>query len=144
MRRLAILCAVVFGLSTLASCSGSEPSLNPPRMDLLACRISIDNDDYGFGDPIRVTFDRDPSYRAPEGFQAIPCHSMGLGAGKIEVLERGTVVHEVDLGMVRVGGVPFVQRVTINKYHLTGKGGSFELRAVCNDWRSNVVGFDLG
>jgi len=144
VRRSAIGCAVVFGLIGLASCSGADQSLNPPKMDLLACRISIDSDEYAFGDPIRVEFDRDPSYRAPQGFNAIPCHTMGLGTGKIQIFERGDLVHEVDLGMVRVGGVPFVHRVTIKKYHLTSKGGSFELRAVCNDWESNTVGFDLG
>ena len=46
--------------------------------------------------------------------------------------------------MVKVGGVPFVHRVKINKYHLTSKGGSFELRAVCREWQSNTVGFELG
>ena len=143
MPRSILLYALALAGVSLASCSGDQ-SLNPPKMDLLACQISIDRDDYRFGDPIQVKFELNPSYRAPQGFNSIPCHSMGLGTGKIQVLERGKVVHEVDLGMVRVGGVPFVHRVKINKYHLTSKGGSFELRAVCNEWRSNKVGFELG
>ena len=138
-----MLCALALAGVSLASCS-CDQSLNPPKMDLLACQISIDRDDYRFGDPIKVKFDRNPSYQTPQGFVNIPCHSMGLGTGKIQVLERGKVVHEVDLGMVRVGGVPFVHPVKINKYHLTGKGGSFELRAVYNEWQSNTVGFELG
>ena len=144
MRRSAILFALAPALVSLASCSAEQQSLNPPKMDLLACQISIDRDDYRFGDAIQVKFDRNPAYRAPRGFLATPCHSMGLGSGKIQVFERGEVVHEVDLGMVRVGGVPFVHRVTINKYHLKSKGGSFELRAICNEWQSNTVGFNLG
>ena len=127
----------------LAACSGGDSGLDPPKMDLLACRVALDKPSYEFGEPIGVRFERDPSYKPPAGFSAIPCHSLGLGTGTIEVLERGQVVHVFDLGMVQVTGVPFTHRVTLNKYHLTSKRGAFELRAVDHDWRSNIVGFEL-
>ena len=140
MRHIVLTLALV---GSLVSCSGGDSGLQPPKMDLLACKITLEKDAYSFGEPIGVRFERDPSYKPPAGFNAIPCHSLGLGAGTIEVLEQGEVVHVFNLGMVQVTGVPFTHRVTLNKYHLTSKRGSFVLRAVNHDWRSNTVSFDL-